>query len=231
MYAVVAQRTREIATLRALGFSRLAILFSFVIESMFIALVGWRLGVQPRRWPPTLFPVGGHGQRDVLGARLRLPRHARRRSPADVFALVMGFVGGLLPAVRAARMPCGRCARPDVGTRDAGERAGRPRPGASDMRSSPGSQSLEAGSISAALKGRPTGPGPPVGRGFSPAETPLAPPRTEETRAPPPRPTASAVLDCTRHTDLTLRASGARRGLDRRVAPHRSFRSTPNCPP
>ena len=42
MYAIVAARTREIGTLRALGFSRRAILFSFVVESVFLALVGGR---------------------------------------------------------------------------------------------------------------------------------------------------------------------------------------------
>src|SRR6185295_9150723 len=44
MYAIVAARTREIGTLRALGFSRRAILTSFVIESVCLALVGGALG-------------------------------------------------------------------------------------------------------------------------------------------------------------------------------------------
>jgi len=45
MYAIVAARTREIGTLRALGFSRRAVLLSFVLESVFLALVGGVLGV------------------------------------------------------------------------------------------------------------------------------------------------------------------------------------------
>ena len=44
MYAVVASRTREIGTLRALGFSRLSILSSFVMESMFLALLAGAIG-------------------------------------------------------------------------------------------------------------------------------------------------------------------------------------------
>lgn len=44
MYAVVAARTREIGTLRAIGFSRRAILLSFVVESAFLALAGGALG-------------------------------------------------------------------------------------------------------------------------------------------------------------------------------------------
>src|SRR5256885_10919194 len=45
MYAAVARRTREIGTLRALGFGRWAILQSFMLESIFLALVGGMLGV------------------------------------------------------------------------------------------------------------------------------------------------------------------------------------------
>src|SRR5260370_1514920 len=44
MYAIVAARTREIGTLRALGFSRLSILFAFVLEAIFLALMGGLLG-------------------------------------------------------------------------------------------------------------------------------------------------------------------------------------------
>ena len=44
MYAIVSQRTREIGTLRALGFSRFSILFSFVMESVLLAIVGGLLG-------------------------------------------------------------------------------------------------------------------------------------------------------------------------------------------
>ena len=44
MYAIVAARTREIGTLRALGFSRRSILFSFIVESTFLALVGGAIG-------------------------------------------------------------------------------------------------------------------------------------------------------------------------------------------
>ena len=44
MYAIVAQRTREIGTMRALGFSRFSILFSFVMESVLLAIVGGLLG-------------------------------------------------------------------------------------------------------------------------------------------------------------------------------------------
>ena len=104
MYAVVAQRTREIATLRALGFSRFAILISFVLESMFIAVIGGALGCV-LGFVAELFPSAATG--NVTFSEIAF---AFTVTPASliggmVFALVMGFVGGLLPAVRAARMP------------------------------------------------------------------------------------------------------------------------------
>ena len=104
MYAVVAQRTREIATLRALGFSRFAILISFVLESMFIAVIGGALGCV-LGFVAELFPSAASG--NVTFSEIAF---AFTVTPASliggmVFALVMGFVGGLLPAVRAARMP------------------------------------------------------------------------------------------------------------------------------
>jgi putative ABC transport system permease protein len=111
MYAVVAQRTREIATLRALGFSRLSILSSFVVESMFIALVAGVLGCALGWAASAVFPAAATG--NVTFSELAF---AFRATPGAlvaglVFALVMGLVGGLLPAVRAARLPISRALR------------------------------------------------------------------------------------------------------------------------
>jgi putative ABC transport system permease protein len=104
MYAIVAARTREIGTLRALGFSRRAILFSFVTESVVLAAIGGIIGCA------LAFPMNGFstgtGQTDSFSEIA----FAFRISPeivvtGMVFALVMGLVGGLLPAVRGARLP------------------------------------------------------------------------------------------------------------------------------
>ncbi len=102
MYALVAHRTREIATLRALGFPRVAILVCFVIESLFVALAAGLLGCL------LALPVNGltTATGNVTFSELAF---AFRITPASlaaglVFALVMGFVGGLLPAFRASRM-------------------------------------------------------------------------------------------------------------------------------
>jgi len=103
MYAVVAARTREIGTLRALGFSRRAILFSFVTESVFLAFVGGILGC--------ILALPANGVTSATnGANFSELAFAFRITPPALvggllFAVLMGLIGGLLPAVRAARLP------------------------------------------------------------------------------------------------------------------------------
>jgi putative ABC transport system permease protein len=103
MYALVAARTREIGTLRALGFSRWSILVSFMIESAFLALIGGLLGSILALPINTLSGATG-------GAYFSQIAFAFRVDPqwlvvAVVGAILMGLVGGLLPAWRAARTP------------------------------------------------------------------------------------------------------------------------------
>jgi putative ABC transport system permease protein len=103
MYAIVAARTREIGTLRALGFSRRMVLSSFVVESVALALVGGILGCL------LALPAGGLSAA-TGGANFSELAFAFRVTPRDlvqglVFAAVMGLLGGLLPALRAARLP------------------------------------------------------------------------------------------------------------------------------
>ena len=105
MYAIVAARTREIGTLRALGFSRRAILFSFVVESVFLALVGGAVGCL-LAFPMNGFSTGHRPDAELQRDRLRVPDHARASCLAGMgFAVAMGVIGGLLPALRAARLP------------------------------------------------------------------------------------------------------------------------------
>lgn len=102
MYAIVAARTREIGTLRALGFSRRSILFSFVTESVFLALIGGVLGC--------LLAMPANGVTSATGgANFSELAFAFRITPVALlvgmtFAVIMGLIGGLLPASRAARM-------------------------------------------------------------------------------------------------------------------------------
>jgi putative ABC transport system permease protein len=109
MYAVVAQRTREIGTLRALGFSRFSILFSFVVESVLLAMVGGAIGCL------IALPMNGFTAATGTNAFSELA-FAFKITPDLLligmsFAVVMGFVGGLLPAFRASRMPITRALR------------------------------------------------------------------------------------------------------------------------
>jgi putative ABC transport system permease protein len=103
MYGVVVARAREVATLRALGFSRLAILACFVLESAVLGTVGGLLGCA------LALPANGLSTA-TYGANYAEMAFAFRTTPGVlasglVFAAVAGAVGGLLPAIRAARMP------------------------------------------------------------------------------------------------------------------------------
>ena len=104
MYAIVAARTREIGTLRALGFSRRAILASFLIESLILALAGGALGCL------LALPMNGFSTGTGQTQSFSEIAFAFRITPGIVltgmaFAAVMGVVGGLLPAFRGARLP------------------------------------------------------------------------------------------------------------------------------
>ena len=104
MYAIVAARTREIGTLRALGFSRRAILLSFVVESVALALAGGIVGCL------LALPMNGYSTGTGQTQSFSEIAFAFRITPeiaaaGIVFAVLMGLFGGLLPAVRAARLP------------------------------------------------------------------------------------------------------------------------------
>ncbi len=102
MYAAVAYRGREIATLRVIGFSRPAILTSFVLESLLLALLGAVVGIL------LVLPFNGMETGTSNAVTFSEVVFALRITPlvalaALAFALIMGFVGGLAPAWHAAR--------------------------------------------------------------------------------------------------------------------------------
>jgi len=104
MYAIVAARTREIGTLRALGFSRRSILGAFLIESVFLALIGGAVGCL------LALPMNGYTSGTGQTASFSELAFAFRITPEIMmfcmaFAAVMGIIGGLLPAFRGARLP------------------------------------------------------------------------------------------------------------------------------
>jgi putative ABC transport system permease protein len=103
MYAAVANRTREIGTLRALGFRRRSVLSAFLIEAIILSLIGGSIGVGLASFMSFVkisttnfasfseLAFGFALAPDIIVSTL-------------IFAVVMGIVGGFLPAVRASRL-------------------------------------------------------------------------------------------------------------------------------
>ncbi len=104
MYAIVAARTREIGTLRALGFSRRAILASFVIESVFLALIGGAIGCL-LAFPMNGFSTGTGQTQSFSEIAFAFRITTQILVTAIGLAALMGLIGGLLPSFRAARLP------------------------------------------------------------------------------------------------------------------------------
>jgi putative ABC transport system permease protein len=103
MYASVASRTAEIGTLRALGFPRSSILAAFLVEALLLGLLGGVIGLAAAS---TMQAITISTMNFQTFAELAF---SFRLTPGIVvasllFALAMGFVGGFLPAVRAARL-------------------------------------------------------------------------------------------------------------------------------
>ena len=104
MYASVAYRSREIGTLRVLGFQRRWVLLAFVLESGFLAIVGGLLGCV------LALPVHGISTGTLNFSTFAELAFQFRITPAMLglgiaFAAFIGAFGGLLPAMLAARRP------------------------------------------------------------------------------------------------------------------------------
>ncbi len=103
MYAAVANRVREIGTLRSLGFSRISILTSFLIESVFISLAGGLLGIAAAYSLQTI-EVSTLNWDTFSEIAFNFYMSWEIAITSIIFAVVMGIVGGFLPAVHAARL-------------------------------------------------------------------------------------------------------------------------------
>jgi len=102
MYAAVAYRGREIATLRVIGFSRPAILTSFVLESLMLSLLGALIGIV------LMLPFNGMTTGTSNQVTFSEVVFSLRMTPtvivaAIIFGMVMGLFGGMAPAWHAAR--------------------------------------------------------------------------------------------------------------------------------
>jgi putative ABC transport system permease protein len=105
MYNAVSARTREIATLRALGFGRGSVVFSVMLESLALALIGGLLGAAL-----AYFFFNGYQTSTMNFQSFSQVSFAFAVTPGllvmgIVWAAVIGLVGGIFPAVRAARLP------------------------------------------------------------------------------------------------------------------------------
>lgn len=104
MYSAVAERSREIATLRAIGFGGGSITVSFIFEALLIALIGGAIGCL------AVIPLNGVTTSTMNMQTFSHLAFGFRITPpllgiGLLFALLMGFVGGVPPAVRAATRP------------------------------------------------------------------------------------------------------------------------------
>jgi putative ABC transport system permease protein len=104
MYSAVAERGREIATLRALGFGGGSVVFSFVLEALLVSGVGGVIGCL------AALPLNGLTTGTMNWQTFSHVAFAFRITPLLLgvglgFALLMGLAGGVPPAVRAARLP------------------------------------------------------------------------------------------------------------------------------
>jgi ABC-type antimicrobial peptide transport system permease subunit len=103
MYASVASRTAEIGTLRALGFSRAAILTAFLGEALLLGLVGGIVGLVAASFMQVV-SISTTNFQTFAELAFSFTLTPRIVVASLLFALAMGFVGGFLPAARAARM-------------------------------------------------------------------------------------------------------------------------------
>jgi putative ABC transport system permease protein len=104
MYSAVADRGREIATMRALGFGGPSVVFSFLIEALLISFVGGVLGCL------AVLRLNGYTTSTINFQTFSNIAFAFKITPGlmvmgVVFALAMGVFGGIFPAIRAARLP------------------------------------------------------------------------------------------------------------------------------
>ena len=103
MYAAVSNRTGEIGTLRALGFRRSSILGAFLLESILLAAVGGVVGLGLAAFLQA-FTVTTMNFQSFSQLAFGFDLTARIVVDTLLFSVFMGFVGGFLPSVRAARL-------------------------------------------------------------------------------------------------------------------------------
>jgi putative ABC transport system permease protein len=102
MYAAVARRTKEIGTLRVLGFRRLSILIAFVLESVAIAVIGVGIGIL-LALPLNFVSTGTANFVNFSEIAFNFRVTPELMIAALIFGVGIGFLGSLLPSIRASR--------------------------------------------------------------------------------------------------------------------------------
>jgi putative ABC transport system permease protein len=105
MYSAVAARTREIATLRALGFGRIAVVVALMIESLVLALVGGAVGAALAYVAFDNFRAATMNWQSFSQVTFAFAVTPQLLVQGVIWATLIGLLGGLLPAIRAARLP------------------------------------------------------------------------------------------------------------------------------
>jgi putative ABC transport system permease protein len=104
MYSAVSERGREIATMRALGFGGPSVVFSFVIEALLISFVGGLIGCIAVL-PLNGLTTGAMNLQTFSHLAFAFKITPELLTKGVIFALFMGVLGGLAPAIRAASLP------------------------------------------------------------------------------------------------------------------------------
>jgi putative ABC transport system permease protein len=102
MYSAVSERSREIATMRAIDFGAASILLCVIFEALFISLIGGLAGCVAVL-PLNRYTTGAMNFQTF--SHLAFCVTPPLSAAGIVFALIMGFIGGVAPAIRAARRP------------------------------------------------------------------------------------------------------------------------------
>jgi putative ABC transport system permease protein len=105
MYTAVASRTREIATLRALGFGNFPVVFSVLSEAVVLSLVGGLIGGLVAWVAFDGYQTSTMNFQSFSQVAFAFAVTPQLLGTALIYSLLMGLVGGLLPAIRAARLP------------------------------------------------------------------------------------------------------------------------------
>lgn len=111
MYTAVSSRTREIATLRALGFRSGPVVISVVAESLLLALVGGLIGAGLAWLAFDGFRAATLNWASFSAITFAFDVNIKLLAQGIIFAMLIGLIGGLFPAIRAARQPVAQALR------------------------------------------------------------------------------------------------------------------------